>query len=287
MQKAAAALRGGGIEATVAFTSGLGNGTALARKAVSEGRELIIACGGDGTINEVINGMGRAEVPLAILPGGTANIVGRELGLPTSIEKAARELPRWAPCRMALGRASWGAPEFSQQRYFVALAGIGFDARIIGELNRASGLRLGVASYAWEALRQVFQYDFPRFQCAINGTKVSATFAVVQRSLRYAGWLRLAQSAGLRQSHFACCLFNSNRPGRYFIYALAALTRTHHRLGDVRLLEGEPVVCTAEDPKNSAWFEVDGELTGQLPARFEVIPEALTVLAPQRFLSSS
>lgn len=286
MQKAVAALRGGGIEATVAFTSGLGNGTALARKAVSEGPKLIIVCGGDGTINEVINGMGRTEIPLAILPGGTANIVGRELGLPTSIEKAARELPRWEPCRMALGRASWGAPEFAQQRYFLALAGIGFDARIIGELNRASGLRLGVASYAWEALRQVFQYDFPRFQCAVNGTKVSATFAVLQRSLRYAGWLRLAQSAGLRQSHFACCLFNSNRRGRYFIYALAALTRTHHRLGDVSLLEGEPVVCTAEDPKNSAWFEVDGELTGQLPARFEVVPEALTVLAPQRFLSS-
>jgi diacylglycerol kinase (ATP) len=287
VQEAAAALRGEGIEATVAFTSGLGDGTALARKAMSEGRDLIMVCGGDGTINEVINGMGPTEVPLAVLPGGTANIVARELQLPLSIEKAASELPHWLPCRVALGRATWGAPEPGQQRYFLAVAGIGFDARIIGQLNLATGLRMGVASYAWEALRQIFQYDFPRFQCAVNGTKVSTTFAVVQRSLRYAGWLRLANATGLRQSHLACCLFNSSRRSRYFTYALAILTRTHHRLGDVSLLEGEPIVCTVEGPGVAASFEVDGELAGQLPVRFEVVPEALTVLAPRRFLNST
>jgi len=286
VQEAAVVLRDGGIDAAVAFTSGSGDGKELARKAVSAGRELIIACGGDGTINEVINGMGPTEVPLAILPAGTANIVGKELGLPTSIQKAARELPHWLPCRMALGRATWGIPETPQQRYFLAVAGIGFDARIISQLNLASKPRLGVAAYAWEALRQMFQYDFPRFQCTVNGTNVSTTFAVVQRSFRYAGWLRLARATGLRQSQLACCLFNSRRRARYFVYALAILTRTHHRLRDVSLLEGQPVVCTAEDPKTSTYFEVDGELAGQLPVRFEVVPDALTVLAPRRFLSS-
>ncbi|MCL5669727.1 MAG: hypothetical protein M1423_00255 [Acidobacteria bacterium] len=285
VRDAAAVLRKEGIEATVVFTSGMGDARELACKAVGAGRQLIIACGGDGTINEIINGMGSTRVPLAILPAGTANIAGKELGLPGSIHQAARELPRWAPCRIPLGRATWGRPEAPQQRYFLAVAGIGFDARIISQLDMAAKLRLGVIAYAWEALRQIFEYDFPRFQCAVNGRKVSSTFAVVQRSLRYAGWLRLAHATGLRQSQLACCLFSSRRRSRYFIYALAILTRTHHRLPDVCLLQGQPVVCTDEGSNTSTFFEVDGELAGQLPVSFEVVPDALTVLAPRRFLS--
>lgn len=123
-----------------------------------------------------------------------------------------------------------------------------------------------------------------QFQCAVNGTKVSTTFAVVQRSLRYAGWLRLARSTGLRHPHLACCLFNGRSPARYLIYALAIVTRTHHWLGDVSLLEGETVVCASEDSAGSIDFEVDGELAGRLPVRFDVVPDALTLLVPRRFL---
>jgi diacylglycerol kinase (ATP) len=285
-REAAATLREGGIETTLAFTSIAGNAKELAREAIRAGRKLIIACGGDGTINEVINGMGLTQVPLAILPAGTANIIGREMGLPTPIQKAARELPRWRPCRIALGRAVWGPPASPQQRFFIAVAGIGFDARIISRLDPNSKLSLGVVAYAREALRQVFQYDFPRFHCSVKGISVSPTFAVVQRSLRYAGWLRLARSTGLRRKQLGCCFFNSGRRARYFLYALAVLTRTHHRLRDVRLLEGDPVVCTGEDSGRPIQFEVDGELAGQIPVTFELVPDALTVLAPQRFLSS-
>jgi len=285
-REAATILREGGIETTLAFTSSSGNGKELARAAVQAGRELIIACGGDGTINEVINGMGLTQVPLAILSAGTANIIGRELGIPIPIQKAARELPGWRPCRIALGRAIWGAPESPQQRYFIAVAGIGFDARIISRLDLDSKMSLGVVAYAREALRQVFQYDFPRFQCSVKGINFSPTFAVVQRSLRYAGWLRLAQSTGLRQPQLACCFFNSRRRARYFLYALAVLARTHHRLGDVSLLQGDPVVCTEEGSGKSIYFEVDGELAGQIPVTFELVPDALTLLAPRRFLST-
>ncbi len=185
---------------------------------------------------------------------------------------------------MALGRATWGTPEAPRQRYFLAVAGAGFDARVISKLDVASKLRVGVIAYAGSALRQIFEYDFPQFQCAVNGTKVSTTFAVVQRSLRYAGWLRLARSTGLRHPHLACCLFNGRSPARYLIYALAIVTRTHHWLGDVSLLEGETVVCASEDSAGSIDFEVDGELAGRLPVRFDVVPDALTLLVPRRFL---
>lgn len=267
------------------FTSNPGDGERLAREAVKKECDLVIVCGGDGTINEVINGMAPCRVPLAILPGGTANIVAKELGLPGRIVAAARQLPSWRPCRIPLGRANWDAVGSACQRYFLAVAGIGFDARIISQLDVAMKLRTGVVAYGWEALRQVFRYGFPRFQCDVNGSNASATFAVIQRSRRYAGWLRLARSHSVRDLGFSCCFFEGSNPARYFQYALGILTQTHHRLPDVRLLSGSSIRCLSEQPDQAVYFEVDGELTGRIPVTFESVPDALTLLAPKSFFS--
>lgn len=246
----------------------------------------MVVCGGDGTINEVINGMAPAQTPLAILPGGTANIVARELGLPGSIVKAARQLPSWTPYRVALGRANWDDSGSPRQRYFLAVAGIGFDAHIISQLNFAMKLRLGVAAYVLEAFRQAFRYGFPSFQCTVNGTNVTGTFAVVQRSSRYAGWLRLARSRSILDPEFSCCHFKSSNRARYFLYAFAVLTQTHHHLGDVGFLRGSQVRCINREPEEIIHFEIDGEIAGQIPVTFEVVPDALTILAPRSFATS-
>lgn len=267
------------------FTSNPGDGEQLAREAVKKECDIVIVCGGDGTINEVINGMAPCRVPLAILPGGTANIVAKELGLPGRIVAAARQLPSWRPCRIPLGRASWDEAGSARTRYFLAVAGIGFDAHIISQLNVAMKLRMGVVAYGWEALRQVFRYNFTRFQCAVNGSNVSATFAVIQRSRRYAGWLRLARSHSVRDLGFSCCFFEGSSPVRYFQYALGILTQTHHRLPDVHLLSGSSIRCLSEQPGPAVYFEVDGEMAGRIPATFEAVPDALTILAPGSFFS--
>ncbi len=281
-----AALRSAGIAVDFRTTSCPGNGRQLAREAVQNGCDLVIACGGDGTINEVINGLAPGRVPLAILPGGTANIVAKELGLPGHMVKAARQLPSWRPCRMPLGRATWEESGSVRQRYFLAVAGVGFDARIISQLNIGKKLRMGVVAYAWEAVRQVFRYSFPSFQFSMDGSTVSATFAVIQRSRRYAGWLKLARPHSIREPDFSCCLFEGSGPGRYFRYALGILTQTHQRLRDVRFLNGSSVHCSSGKAGDPIFFEVDGELAGRIPVTFEVAPDALTLLAPEPFLSS-
>lgn len=283
IHKAVAILRSAGIAADLQFTSGPGDGKQIANAAVKQGCELVIACGGDGTINEIINGLAPSQVPLAILPGGTANIVAKELGLPGGIVKAARGLPSWRPCRVALGRASWQESGSTLQRYFMAVAGVGFDARIISQLDVAMKLRMGVVAYVWEAVRQVFQYGFPPFRCEIDGSTVSVTFAVVQRSSRYAGWLRLARPHSIHQPDFSCCLFAGASPKRYFRYALGILTQTHRRLIDVYSPAGSSVRCLSGQSKQPIYFEVDGELTGKIPVTFEIVPDALTILAPDSF----
>lgn len=282
-----AVLRSAGIAADLRTTSGPGDGRQLAREAVKKAYDMVIVCGGDGTINEVVNGLAPSHIPLAILPGGTANIVAKELGLPGSIVKAARHLASWGPCRIPLGQATWEEFGSPRQRLFIAVAGVGFDARIISQLNIGAKLQMGIIAYVWEAVRQVFRYSFPSFQLSAEGTLFSSTFAVIQRSGRYAGWLRLALPHSIRESGFSCCMFEGSGPKRYLKYGLRILTQTHHQLPDVHDLNGSAIHCGSTQSGDPILFEVDGELAGQLPVTFEEVPDALTLWAPGPFLKAT
>jgi diacylglycerol kinase family enzyme len=262
----------------------------LAQAAVENGVDVILACGGDGTINEVISGMAMSPVPLGILPGGTANIVARELRLPLHPVRAAREFPRWTPHRIALGRAHWEeaqprtpAGEQATQacsRLYISVAGIGYDAEIVYRLSSWLKYNFGVAGYVMESFRQLVRYSFPRFSCRMNGNERQGTFAVIHRTRLYAGWLHIAPTAGLFQPRFAVCSFPSRSRLRYLLYALAVLVRQHLRLSGVSLDNCTRVVCTPVDEAATIRFELDGELAGAIPASFEIVPDALTLLAP-------
>lgn len=285
IREAARALEAAGVAAKLAPTSGPGAAGVLAATAARERVDLILVCGGDGTVNEVINGLAPSDVPLGILPGGTANIIAKELRLPHDPVRAARELPRWAPRRIALGHATWNVRTDSgtlvpERRFFHSVAGIGFDAYVIHKLSTRFKMSLGAAAYVLEALRQTWRYSFPTFQCLADGRDFEAAFAVLQRALRYGGWLELAPGASIFQPNFALCLFKSRRWFRFFVYAAAVLARQHLRLSDVQLVEAAEVVCSATSAERPVFFELDGELAGELPATFEVVPNALTLLVP-------
>jgi len=282
VRDAQAALRRQGILATLAPTLGPKSASELARMLTAQGEDFIIVCGGDGTINEVINGIAPGGATLGILPGGTANIFAKELGLPHDPVRAASELPGWSSRRIALGRARWsessgGAPE---QRYFLSLAGVGFDAYVVHRLSPDFKRAWGVAAYVAEALRQALRYRFPPFVCELDGRELPATFATVQRTRRYAGWLHLAPRANIFEPQFSFCAFKSRHWVRYLLYALAVVTRLHGRLADVEMLQTQKIVCSSATADVPVYFELDGELVGKLPATFEIVADALTVLVP-------
>jgi YegS/Rv2252/BmrU family lipid kinase len=292
MKEAAAALEAAGIAVELTPTTGPGTASDLARAAAAVGKDLVLVCGGDGTVNEVINGLAPGKTTLGILPGGTANMLAKELELPHDPVRAARELPGWLARRIALGQAIWhgqaaspapsAAPdvEVAQRRYFVSVAGIGFDAHIVYKLSNELKLSWGVAGYVLEAFRQAFRYPFPPFTCQADGRECRATFAVIHRTRLYAGWLHLAPLANLFEPRFVICLFPSRRWTRYLLYAAAVLARQHRRLGDVEFVPAQKVFCTAANPGSTIRFELDGELVGTLPATFEIVPDALTLLVP-------
>ncbi len=125
-------LKDAGIIAEAIATTHAGSATEIARKAVRDGRQLVIVCGGDGTINEAVNGLAGSRVPMAVLPAGTANILAKELGIPWNIPAAARLIARGKLARVAVGEIAWSeksehGPVAPKQRYFLCVSGAGPD----------------------------------------------------------------------------------------------------------------------------------------------------------------
>lgn len=284
VQQAAAILRDSGLAIRLVETTGPGSATGIARDAAANSDGLVIVCGGDGTINEALNGLAPGKTPLAVLPGGTANILAKELCLPHQLVRAARQLTLWKPQRVGLGLATEYSGQVSERvpdsagRHFVCVAGIGFDAHVIRLLPEHLKLSLGVAAYIIEAVRQVFQYPFPVFRVVNGKREHSASFVVMQRSKRYAGWLQLAHRGGIFQPDLSLSLFPSPNRWRYFLYAAAVLAQSLP--GDVERLDSVSALCEPGKSGDAIYYELDGEVAGKLPAKFEFVPDALTLLVP-------
>jgi YegS/Rv2252/BmrU family lipid kinase len=280
-----------GMEVEVSPTTEPGAAWELAKEAARQAKDVVLICGGDGTINEVINGLAGSQVPLAVLPGGTANMLAREVGLPLNPVRAAAQLVRWSPRRIPLGKATWwpetasinGVPAQKEPaiRHFVSVAGIGYDAHVVYKLSLEMKSSWGAAGYIMEALRQAFRYPFQGFSCRTDGgPDRDATFAAAQRAGNYGGWLHLTPDARFFDDRFNLCLFKSHNRARYFLYAALVLARQHFLLRDVELVQARKLECAAQVAGETIRFELDGELVGTLPATFEIVPDALSLLVP-------
>lgn len=270
LDRATALLAAYGIHCSRIPTEGPGSATELAGQQVAAGRDLIVVCGGDGTINEVINGMAGSPVPLALLPAGTGNVLAKELGLPWSIWRAAEYIPRGVVRRIALGRADG--------RYFICMAGAGADANIVYHLSLSAKRRLGILSYWLESFRQLVAYDFPEFDADIDGTRVSAALLIVSRTKNYGGPIEITRGADLFGEEFEVCVFPRRFPLTYMVYFLAVQVRALEWFRAVRFLRAQHV--RAEPRERRIHVQVDGELSGKLPMQFEVVPDALSLLVP-------
>jgi len=271
-ERALALLEAYGIRTTPVETTSPGSATELARREVAAGRDLIIVSGGDGTINEVVNGMAGSSVPLAVLPAGTANVLAKELGLPWNLWRAAEYIPRGVVRRIALGRAG--------ERYFVAVAGAGADANIVYQLSRGSQPPLGILSYWLESFRQLFLYSFPEFTVRVGEEVLRGTLLIVSRTKHYGGPVRITRRADLFGNDFEVCVFPRRFPPVFLVYFLAQLMGLLERFPEIHFRRARQV--QAEPMERRIHVQVDGELAGQLPMAFVIVPDALSLLVPPR-----
>src|SRR5258707_2992634 len=179
-----------GIEAELQETRGPGDATAMAERATREGRHLVIACGGDGTLNEVVNGLAAEQnghrVPMALLPGGTANVLAKELRIPWDIPGAAEKLVHGEIRDVALGLAT-PLKEPGKKRYFLSVAGAGPDGMIVYAIDLDLKARVGSLGYLWQGGRAGFRYKYPHFRVVTGNEKLDVSLVVVGGTKHYGG----------------------------------------------------------------------------------------------------
>ena len=276
LEKAQKILHAGGIEAELWGTTGPGAATALARQAVADGRGLVIVSGGDGTINEVVNGLAHSRVPLAVLPAGTANVLGKELELPWDVAEAAKRIAGATLRRIALGAAVHPGRE-AAPRYFISLAGAGPDGMMVYATSLSLKKRIGVLAYWWEGLRQGFLYKFPMFRVVSGGKEGTATILIIGRTKHYGGPIQVTTEASLFEDQFEVVITDAGK-ARCLLSFPALLAARYRRLKHVRCWK-----CTsvrAEPWREAVHAQVDGEYIGTLPVEFRIVPDALTLVVP-------
>jgi len=272
----------GGIQSDLAETTGPGHATEIALRAAAEGRGLVIACGGDGTLNEVVNGLAANKnghrVPLALLPGGTANILAKELDLPWDIPSAAEKLVRGTVKEIALGLATpLEHPE--KKKYFLSVGGAGPDGMIVYSLDLDLKARLGILAYWWQGVRQVFRYDFRHFRIVIGDQKLDASLAIVGRTKHYGGPFKITTGANLFEDQFEVMALTTQSGLRYLSYLPTLWTGNLRGTEGVHFHKSDTVICEPLD-KNPVYAQVDGEPLARLPVQFKIVPRALKLLVP-------
>jgi YegS/Rv2252/BmrU family lipid kinase len=289
VQRAVGVLRNAGIKAEPFITDGAGSGTRLALDAVRAGFDTIIACGGDGTVHEVLQSVVGTGVALGVVPLGTANALAADLGLIGSPENAVRALLNAVPTQVSVGRIQYRTSEGeSDSRYFAVAAGVGADALLMARMDSRLKRRLGYLLYMIEATKILFTHGFPMFQASLpanaNGqarvVDISQLLAVRVRS--FGGALgRLAPGASVRNGSLSMIAFKTRNRFQFVSFLMAAIANRQTFGRDVELVEAESIECNAHNGSREQLFvEADGEVLGMLPVKLEVVPHALTLLVP-------
>jgi len=280
LEEARRIFRDAGIETELQFTTAPGEATLMARRAVEASRELVIVCGGDGTVNEVVNGLALSQIPLAVLPAGTANVLAEELALPWNLPRAAKRIINAPLRRIALGLA---IPEKSsgEPRYFLSVAGAGADGALVAAVRPEIKLKAGILAYWQEGLRQLSKYDFPMFRTSMagNAIDIDASLVVVGRTKHYGGPFKITTEASLLQPEFELAFVTTRNPWRYVAYLpllwAGKLRGTKH----VHFFKTSSLQC-ASNTESQVQIQVDGEPAGRLPVEFRIVPDALTLAIP-------
>lgn len=267
-------LRESGCEVAVRATTARGDAEAIARAFSDTPLEpdLLVVAGGDGTINEAVNGLlsnGSACSRLALVPLGTANVLAAEIGLANAPSNVARTIVYGVPRPAYVGTANG--------RCFTAMCGVGFDAHVVANVRLGLKRRLGKIAYILESLRQLLRFRFPRYRVTVDGQSFEAASVIVAKGHYYAGRYVCAPAARLDQPEFHVCLFERGGRWNAIRYAIALAFGRLAKLADFRIVRGRAIMIDgpAGDP-----VQGDGDIIAQLPVRIEIAPRPLQLMVP-------
>jgi YegS/Rv2252/BmrU family lipid kinase len=268
-----------GSQCALKATAEPGDARRLAAEAVGEGYDLIAAAGGDGTVNEVLNGLGDApdgfaRARLGVLPLGTVNVFARELKIPLRLEHAWEVLRRGNETKIDLPRVDFSANGKNERRYFIQLAGAGLDARAIELVDWQHKKRVGPLAYVVAGLKALREKK-PQITAQAGGEKFAGEMVLIGNGKFYGGPFEIFPRADLRDGMLdACVLPRADFPT---LFGCAPNFIARRKLPEkvVRRFRAAAFELSGE-----SGFELDGELIGKLPVKFSVERGRLRVMAP-------
>jgi diacylglycerol kinase family enzyme len=306
LDRAVGILQSAGLRTELTVCRSSAEATDNARCAVAAGSDTVFACGGDGTIHDVIQGLAGTPVALAILPFGTANALAHDLRLPFHPSAAAQAAVTGKVRRISLGRIEYedfnGKPS---ARYFTVAAGIGVDAHLFYKLTSQLKNSSGMTAYYLKAWQLWATYNMRRFEVEYsNGSghsqRASLTELLAVRIKFFGNVLReLVPGASLDCNHLRAVMCRTASRNAYLQYVAGALLGRQWNIDGIDLVSCSEVVCKlpgeADGPKDGhntdghkkdghnearVYVEADGELLGRLPARMTMVPDALSLVVP-------
>lgn len=280
-----------GYKVEVLFTEKKGNAESLAREAIKELPFLIIAAGGDGTFNEVINGIAGSEIPMAILPLGTTNVLAKEIGIPEDVKGAMEIAVTGTTKTISLGKIARSYHDNENNppipplekggeggfRYFVLMAGIGFDGEAVFGINETFKKISGKGAYIYSGIKVLSGFNPRELTFDIDGKTYSGYSAIISKTAKYGGDFKITPDARLTDPTLYICLFKGKKRLDVLRYVFGIATGSHLRFKDVEYLKAKRIKIDG-----NAHIQIDGDYFGMTPAKIEVAPNTLRLIYPLR-----
>lgn len=261
--------RGWDVELTP--TQYAGHAVELAREAAAQHYTVVAAAGGDGTVNEVVNGIAHTRTSLAVLPLGTGNVWVRELKLPLNPQIAADNLSLGHTVNLDLGMAG--------DRYFLLMAGIGFDAAVTRAVHPEAKRKLGLLAYIVQAVLTARDVRGTRCRINLDGRVVKGRvlMVVISNSRLYGGFLQITHHATLTDGLLDVAVIKGEDVRSAPLHILSIVLRRYNLNPDMDYYRAREVTITSGEPLE---VQVDGDPIGTTPMTFRVAPHALRALVP-------
>lgn len=288
-----------GIDVELLYTERKGHAESIARdiaaRSLDKGSQvnhIVIAAGGDGTYNEVANGLVHTPIPMAILPMGTTSVLARELLIPLDIKRAVDMLVEGVVIDVNLGLIECSGGK--TRRHFLLMAGIGFDGETVSAVNTEDKRRLGKAAYILSGIKQFASYGGNYIQAQVaenrfihgmpdskgdNWAVLDCTNLIVGKGAFYGGYFRVTPDASLRGRSFFCFATKLRGKMPLIRYITSIILHKHLKLSDTRYFEAHEMYIVG-----NAHIQIDGDYIGILPANLTVLERCLRMVVGRPFL---
>ena len=248
-------------------------GDALSFAKELSGADLIIVAGGDGTINEVINGMltsgrpGQDRIPLAIIPVGTANVLAKETGVPENIEGAVNLALSGNLRKISLGKING--------HYFMLMAGIGFDGETVFGVNGSLKKISGKFAYVMSGVKTLIRFNLPLITIKTSGGEMKGHTAVISNVRCYGGHQYVTPEASITEPVLDICMFKGKTRMGFLRFVIDVLREKHLQLPEVEYGKFEEFDITSD---RTVHVQIDGDYFGTLPVKIEVVRDAVSLI---------